>query len=136
MKGPRSLTGRRRLGCMSRSALNVPDAGHQPQAGLPQCPWRANEVNVKSLETHISLPLAHALLVYVRDKLGVSRANSSRSGLFGSNRRRPGRGNRLEDLFCRDDGICIVRHVDLERCPHHLVRVIGHRIIYDSHIIS
>ena len=38
-RGPKSSTGYRRWGAISRSALTVPDAVHQLQVGLPQCLW-------------------------------------------------------------------------------------------------
>lgn len=48
-RGPRSSTGCCWLGVISRSALTESVADHQPQAGLPQCLWRGNEVSVGSL---------------------------------------------------------------------------------------
>ena len=54
--GRKARPGACRWGVISRSASNESDADHQPQAGLPQCLWRGNEVGVGSLCIYGSLP--------------------------------------------------------------------------------
>ena len=43
------------------------------------------------------------------------------------------RGN---DLVCAYDGTGVVRHVDIQRGVHHLIRVIRRRVLYHGDVIA
>src|ERR1041385_857377 len=45
-------------------------------------------------------------------------------------------GDRIQDLLRADDGACVVRHVDVERGVHHLVRVVRRRILHDRDLVA
>lgn len=55
----------------------------------------------------------------------------SAPGSVGSERR-----NRGDYLLCRDDTAGVVRHIDVERSVHHLIRVIRDRVSHHRDVVA